>query len=226
MESTTTPPASSHPGTLHFIPPNLSAFEPTKPLALSANVNTLIWIGGLFDTYLSVSYPLAIAQSLNPTWSVVMASLDSAGKGWAASSISRDADDMAKIVAYFKNQRPGGKIVIMGHSTGSQDSCTACPPGTMCPGLGTAQPQACSPGTYSVGGASSCTLCESQSCDPTTGLPTTSACGPGTYSNDGHEPCTRVCCITKECSAADVDYVLVPVRVLPASYASIYHICA
>lgn len=121
MESTSTPAASSHPGTLHFIPPNLSAFEPTKPLALSSNVNTLIWIGGLFDTYLSVSYPLAIAQSLNPTWSVVLASLDSAGKGWAASSISRDADDIAKIVAYFKTQRPGGKIVIMGHSTGSQD---------------------------------------------------------------------------------------------------------
>lgn len=33
----------------------------------------------------------------------------------------RDADEMAKIVAYFKEQRPGGKVVIMGHSTGCQD---------------------------------------------------------------------------------------------------------
>lgn len=50
-----------------------------------------------------------------------MASLDSAGKGWAASSIARDADDMSKIIAYLKEQRPGGKMVIMGHSTGCQD---------------------------------------------------------------------------------------------------------
>lgn len=73
MDTTNNRPASSHPGTLHFVPRNLSAFEPTKPLALSANVNTLLWIGGLSDTYLSVTYPLEIAQSLGPTWSVLQA---------------------------------------------------------------------------------------------------------------------------------------------------------
>lgn len=75
----------------------------------------------MFDTPLSVSYPLSIAQSLGPTWSVVTASLGSAGMSWGVSSIARDADEMAKIIAYFKEQRPGGKVVIMGHSTGCQD---------------------------------------------------------------------------------------------------------
>ena len=121
MQSTKSPSPSGHPGTLHFIPHNLSAFEPSKPLARSGSINTLLWIGGMFDTMLSVSYPLSIAQALGPTWSVVTASLGSAGLSWGVGSISKDADDMAKIVSYFQSQRPGGKMVIMGHSTGCQD---------------------------------------------------------------------------------------------------------
>lgn len=113
--------AGAYPGTLHYIPPNLSAFEPTKPLVRSMNINTLIWIGGLFDTPLSVAYPMDIAKALPPTWSLVTGSLGSSGRSWGVSSIAQDAEEMAKIVAYFKAQRPGGKIVIMGHSTGCQD---------------------------------------------------------------------------------------------------------
>lgn len=109
------------PGTLHSIPNGLLAFEPTKPLAPSPSANTLLWIGGMFDTLLSVHYPLNLASSLGPTWSVMLASLNSAGMGWGVSTLARDADDMARIVAYIKSLRPGGKVVIMGHSTGCQD---------------------------------------------------------------------------------------------------------
>ncbi|KAK5137603.1 hypothetical protein LTR08_007898 [Meristemomyces frigidus] len=115
------PPAGASPGTLHFLPPNLAAFEPTKPLVQSPNINTLVWVGGLGDTLLSVSYPLNIAQALGPTWSLATASLGSAGNSWGTSSIAKDAEEIAKIVAYFRAQRLGGKIVIMGHSTGCQD---------------------------------------------------------------------------------------------------------
>lgn len=108
-------------GTVHTIPPNLSAFEPTKPLAPSASVHTLLWIGGMFDTLLSVHYPLTLASTLGPNWSVMCASLNSAGMGWGVSSIARDAEDMAKIIRYVKGLRPGGKVVVMGHSTGCQD---------------------------------------------------------------------------------------------------------
>lgn len=75
----------------------------------------------MFDTLHSVQYPFTIAQALGPTWSVVTASLSSAGHSWGVGSIARDAEDMAKIVAYLRERRPGGKVVIMGHSTGCQD---------------------------------------------------------------------------------------------------------
>ena len=51
------PPPSSHPGTLHYIPPNLCAFEPYKPVAGGANLNTLLWIGGMYDTCLLYTSP-------------------------------------------------------------------------------------------------------------------------------------------------------------------------
>ena len=115
------PPASSLPGVLHYVPPNLAVFEPSKALVRSLNINTLLWIGGLQDTFLSVAYPPLLAQALPPTWSVAMASLGSAGNSWGVGSIAQDAEEIAKIIAYLKQNRPGGKVVIMGHSTGCQD---------------------------------------------------------------------------------------------------------
>ncbi|KAM0722021.1 hypothetical protein Q7P37_002947 [Cladosporium fusiforme] len=112
---------NSHPGVLHTIAPNLSAFEPSKPLTSTQNTNTLIWIGGLGDTYSSVAYPYTLAQSLGPTWSLVIAALSSTGNSWGTSSIARDAEEIAKIVNFIKERRPSGKIVLQGHSTGCQD---------------------------------------------------------------------------------------------------------
>lgn len=118
----TAPPPSAHPGILHFIPPNLSVFEPSKPLlSPPQTANTLLWIDGMYGTHLATSYPQSIAQALGPTWSVMVASLTSAGLSWGTSSIARDAEDMEKIVAYVKQLRPTGRVVIMGHSTGCQD---------------------------------------------------------------------------------------------------------
>lgn len=121
MESTTFPDGNSTPGVLHYIPNNLCAFEPAKALVRSTKVNTLLWIGGMFDTLGSVSYPFALAQSLGMEWSLITCSLGSAGMSWGVKSLQTDVEDMAKIIAYIKDKRPGGKIVIMGHSTGCQD---------------------------------------------------------------------------------------------------------
>lgn len=112
---------ASHPGSLHLIAPQISAFEPSKPLTSSQNTNTLIWIGGLADTYSSVAYPYKLAQSLGPTWSLVIAALSSTGNSWGTSSIARDAEEIGKIVTYMRERRPSGKVVVMGHSTGCQD---------------------------------------------------------------------------------------------------------
>jgi alpha-beta hydrolase superfamily lysophospholipase len=112
---------SSCPGSLHLIAANVSAFEPSKPLTSNQNTNTILWIGGLSDTYSTVAYPYTLAQSLGPTWSLVITALSSSGNSWGTSSIARDADEIAKIVASTKERRPNGKVVIMGHSTGCQD---------------------------------------------------------------------------------------------------------
>ena len=121
MASPQSPKPFSCPGTLHFVPPNLSVFEPTKPLTPDAKINTILWIGGMSDTPLAVAYPLSIARALDPTWSLTTASLASTAMGWGACTVARDADDMARLVAYVRELRPGGRIVLMGHSTGCQD---------------------------------------------------------------------------------------------------------
>lgn len=107
-------------GTLHHIPP-ITAFEPTSRLQRSSNINTLIWIGGLSDTYLNVNYPYTLAQKLAPNWSLVQISLSSSAQGWGTGSLGKDITELEKAVAYFKARRPGGKVVLMGHSTGCQD---------------------------------------------------------------------------------------------------------
>lgn len=115
------PHQATYNGRFHYIPPGLVAFEPSRNTASSESQNTLIWIGGLFDTLGSVSYPFSIASALPSTWSLATVSLSSAGKSWGVSSIFQDANEIAKIVAHFEQLRPSGKIVIMGHSTGCQD---------------------------------------------------------------------------------------------------------
>lgn len=75
----------------------------------------------MFDTLLSVTYPLLLAQALGPKWSLMTASLSSAGHSWGTSSIARDAEEVGRIVEFIKEKRPEGKVVIMGHSTGCQD---------------------------------------------------------------------------------------------------------
>lgn len=70
---------------------------------------------------MSVRYPASIAKALPPTWTIAEVLLSSANDGWGTGSLARDAAELAKCIAFFKGQRPGAKIVLMGHSTGCQD---------------------------------------------------------------------------------------------------------
>ncbi|KAF2156563.1 DUF1749-domain-containing protein, partial [Myriangium duriaei CBS 260.36] len=85
-------------------------------------VNTLLWIGGLFDTLAHVRYPFTLASGLPPPWTLAQLSLSSAGRAWGVSSLDSDVADLANAIAYFRGLRPGGRIVLMGHSTGCQDA--------------------------------------------------------------------------------------------------------
>ncbi|KAK7719467.1 hypothetical protein SLS57_005665 [Botryosphaeria dothidea] len=113
---------SAHDGTAHRFSPNLVAFEHKPTNSSVANPNVLIWVGGLGDGLLTVPYPTALASRLPPTWTLAQPILTSSYAGWGTASLGRDADELARLVAYFRSIRPAAKIVLMGHSTGCQDA--------------------------------------------------------------------------------------------------------
>ncbi|RHZ67504.1 uncharacterized protein CDV56_107010 [Aspergillus thermomutatus] len=119
--------SKSHPGTLHEYAPRLVAFEftsstPQKP-------HSLIFIGGLTDGLCTVPYVAPLAAALEPTdWSVFQAQLSSSFGGWGTGNLDKDVEEIAKCVDFVRSLKASaatasapGKIVIMGHSTGSQD---------------------------------------------------------------------------------------------------------
>ncbi|KAF2628349.1 DUF1749-domain-containing protein [Macroventuria anomochaeta] len=113
----------AHAGTAHKYSERLIAFEHAGAHSKNTDqaANTLLWIGGLGDGLLTVQYPSTIATSLPPSWSISEVLLSSSYRGWATSSLQKDARELAQCVEYFQSARPGKKIVLMGHSTGCQD---------------------------------------------------------------------------------------------------------
>ena len=120
-----------HPGTLHHYANRLVAFEhvqsPPTPKSIKKPQNFILFLGGLGDDLLTVSYPNRLANLLPASYSVAEVRLSSSGEGWTTSSLERDADEVAKAVSYFRQfstQRSGddkpARIVLLGHSTGSQ----------------------------------------------------------------------------------------------------------
>ncbi|KAL9028708.1 MAG: hypothetical protein Q9196_002963 [Gyalolechia fulgens] len=109
------------PGTLHRYnqTPRLVAFEHTRDG--SSPQNTLIFIPGLNEGLLTTPYIQSLSAALHPSYSFVEVLLSSSYSGWGHSSISQDVEEMAECVGYFLSLRPGGKIVLMGNSTGCQD---------------------------------------------------------------------------------------------------------
>lgn len=113
-----------------FIQKYLRSFQSQRLVAFEyhnnakqQNKNLILFVGGLNDGLNTVPYVPAIASALPPTWSLAQTLLSSSYGGWGSSSIQADADEIADCVAYFRNiYAKDGKIVLMGHSTGCQDS--------------------------------------------------------------------------------------------------------
>lgn len=64
---------------------------------------------------------LSLKDALPASYSPVEILLSSSYAGWGTSSLDEDVLEIATCVQYFRDLRPDGKIVLMGHSTGSQD---------------------------------------------------------------------------------------------------------
>ncbi|KAI9851018.1 MAG: hypothetical protein M1838_004629 [Thelocarpon superellum] len=114
--------ATSHPGLMHHYAKKLVAFEHLPSSSTTPPANTIIFTGGLSDGLFTLPYTRLIAAALPSTWSYTETLITSSYTGWGTGSLGRDADEIAQLVTYVRAQRPGGKIVLMGHSTGCQDT--------------------------------------------------------------------------------------------------------
>lgn len=133
----------SYPGTLHnFVSsytsilrkkltaqtPRLVAFE--YGTSSTPKPHSLLFIAGLTDGLYTVPYVQEVAKALEPTeWSIFALVLSSSYLGWGIGSLDRDVEEIGQCVNYVRDLKQksltssngAGKVVIMGHSTGSQD---------------------------------------------------------------------------------------------------------
>lgn len=117
-------------GIVHTYGFNLTAFEFTG-YSKQTTSNIILFIGGLGNGLLNVPYLPALAES-TPTfrssdgesWNLVQVLLSSAYLGFGTSSLERDSTQIRKAIEYFRSDTGGrrNKIVLMGHSTGCQNS--------------------------------------------------------------------------------------------------------
>ena len=88
------------------------------------NKNALLFIGGLGDNFLSVPFVQLIAEKLAKQeryWSVFEVQLSSSGRAWGLCSLDRDVEELARCIYWAKDSIGCHRVVLMGHSTGSQD---------------------------------------------------------------------------------------------------------
>ncbi len=112
---------TTHPGVLHHISPPLVAFE-HRPIPQSQASNILIFLGGLCDGLLTVPYVPHIVSALPSSWALIEPTLSSCYRQFGIASLGEDVAEIAQIVEYIHTLHPRGKVVLLGHSTGSQQA--------------------------------------------------------------------------------------------------------
>ncbi|KAH8807171.1 putative siderophore biosynthesis lipase/esterase [Xylogone sp. PMI_703] len=117
-------PKGGLPGILHHYTETLVTFEYT-PSTTAHKPHSLLFVGGLGDGLATTEYMSDVVRALEPTqWSLFSLSLSSAYGQWGLSHLDRDTDEIAQCVRYIldykKTKFNNSKIVLMGHSTGSQ----------------------------------------------------------------------------------------------------------
>ena len=108
-----------HPGLLHRLSPPLVAFEHRhNPQSQAPNI--VLFLGGLSDGLLTVPYVRHIVSALPSSWALMEPVLSSSYRQFGISSLGKDVVEIAQLVEYVQRLHPNGKVVLLGHSTGSQ----------------------------------------------------------------------------------------------------------
>nr|DAB41488.1 TPA_exp: non-cytosolic carboxylesterase [Aspergillus westerdijkiae] len=116
-------PKGGLPGILHHYTESLVTFEYTTGAVRKPH--SLIFVGGLGDGLATTSYMADLVHALQPTdWSLFTLNLTSSYQSWGLGHLDRDTNEIAQCLRYIKDYKTSkfgdGKIVLMGHSTGSQ----------------------------------------------------------------------------------------------------------
>ena len=122
-------------GRLHLYHPKrrLTLFEAQPNGPREPQPNALLFIGGMYDNFLNPKYVSDIAISLaSEKWSVFHVQLSSAGTQFGMSSLDKDIEQIHVAVDFIRNyvreswsgsmKKEDGNVVLMGHSTGCQDT--------------------------------------------------------------------------------------------------------
>ncbi|KAL2158819.1 hypothetical protein VTH06DRAFT_4011 [Thermothelomyces fergusii] len=117
-------PRRGSPGILHHFTETLVAFEFTK--GTRPKPHSILFLGGLGDGLATTSYVADVVAGLEPTpWSLFSLTLTSSYQGWGFGHLDRDTDEIAQCIRHIQEYKTAeyggpGKLVLMGHSTGSQ----------------------------------------------------------------------------------------------------------
>ncbi|EXJ60850.1 hypothetical protein A1O7_05003 [Cladophialophora yegresii CBS 114405] len=97
---------------------------------LSSPPNVLLFVGGLYDNFrwprylddLAALFPRDVPDQ---QWRVMQVQLSSNGRSWGLFDLDRDVEEIATAISYIRDnitQSPATPVILMGHSTGCQDS--------------------------------------------------------------------------------------------------------
>lgn len=102
-----------------------SAFEfgATSGDPLAGGHRALICVGGLTDGFLSLRYLPVLAEAVKERgWRTVQPQLSSSYGGWGFSSLDQDVQELDKLIEYLEAHRGIREVVLLGCSTGCQDT--------------------------------------------------------------------------------------------------------
>ena len=115
-------------GKLHIYHPKrrLNLLEYSAPHKTPPN-NVLLFVGGMFDNFRSVSYVDELAEALHHSpWRVCHVQLSSATRNFGTFNLDRDVDEIETCIKFIRSNigNTNTRIVLLGHSTGCQDTFT------------------------------------------------------------------------------------------------------
>jgi len=104
---------------------HLPAFISGPALKNKGKKAALIFVAGLGDQgFLATTYLAPLQKRLEETlqWNLVQVTLSSSGTGYGVSSITKDAEELHKLVDYLMKELGFESFALLGFSTGCQDA--------------------------------------------------------------------------------------------------------